>query len=154
MSRPDWDTYLMAFASLAATRANCVRKSVGAVLTRDRIVLTTGYNGTPEGTRNCADGGCPRCAAEGEERAQLVDTCMCIHAEANALMFAARYGIKTHMAVLYTTLRPCIGCCKMLAQAGVFGVVYRENDPYPEPLETLYHAMSEEMALGMRELRA
>ncbi len=64
MSRPSWDTYFMRMAHLASTRSTCVRRKVGAVIVKDRMVLTTGYNDTPRGVRNCGDGGCARCAGD------------------------------------------------------------------------------------------
>ncbi|KAI9683638.1 MAG: Deoxycytidine monophosphate (dCMP) deaminase [Trizodia sp. TS-e1964] len=90
--RPDWDQYFMQLASLAAKRSNCMKRRVGCVLVREHRVISTGYNGTPRGFTNCNEGGCPRCNAGLESGADLA-TCLCIHAEENALLEAGRERI-------------------------------------------------------------
>jgi len=97
--RPSWDNYFMKLASLAARRSNCMRRSVGCVLVREKRVISTGYNGTPRNVTNCNQGGCPRCnsgAAGGSD----LSTCRCIHAEENALLEAGRERVGDG-AVLY-----------------------------------------------------
>jgi deoxycytidylate deaminase len=120
--RPQWDAYFMEMARLAASRSNCCRRRVGAVLVSvDRSVVATGYNGTPRGLRNCQDGGCSRC--QGSSRCGLgLASCLCLHAEENALLEAGR-GRAIH-GILYCTLAPCLQCCKKIVQAGVQRVVY------------------------------
>ncbi|CAD6566677.1 MAG: Deoxycytidine monophosphate (dCMP) deaminase [Tremellales sp. Tagirdzhanova-0007] len=90
--RPGWDTYFMTLASLASLRSNCMKRRVGALLVRSKRILSTGYNGTPRGTRNCNQGGCRRCngSARGGE---ALDECLCLHAEENALLEAGRERI-------------------------------------------------------------
>ena len=122
---PDRDDYYLALAFAASRRANCRGRKVGAVLVKGDRVIATGYNGTPEGITNCLDGGCLRCA----DRAQFVsgtayDLCICVHAEANAILTAGRFGASTDGAVLYTTDQPCFSCSKELIQAGVAKVYY------------------------------
>lgn len=95
--RPSWDTYFMELADLASQRSNCMKRRVGAVLTQDKRILSTGYNGTPKGLRNCTQGGCPRCN-NGVE--QGFAECLCLHAEENALIEAGRTRIGDS-AVLY-----------------------------------------------------
>jgi dCMP deaminase len=91
--RPSWDTYFMALASLAARRSNCMKRRVGCVLVRQRRVVSTGYNGTPRGLRNCGEGGCARCN-DGLGSGHGLATCLCIHAEENALLEAGRERIR------------------------------------------------------------
>ena len=88
--RPSWDMYFTHLASLAAQRSNCMKRRVGCVLTQNNRIISTGYNGTPRGVRNCNEGGCPRCNDAGNTSGQGLDTCLCIHAEENALLEAGR----------------------------------------------------------------
>lgn len=78
--RPSWDSYFMHLANLAARRSNCMKRRVGCVLVRSRRVISTGYNGTPRGIRNCNEGGCSRCN-NGEGSGQSLSSCLCLHAE-------------------------------------------------------------------------
>lgn len=121
--RPGWDTYFMALASLAAQRSNCMKRRVGCVLVgRERRVISTGYNGTPRGLRNCAEGGCPRCN-EGSSSGVGLATCLCIHAEENALLEAGRERIREG-SVLYCDTCPCLTCSIKICQVGIAEVVY------------------------------
>lgn len=129
--RPTWDAYFMALASLAAQRSNCMKRRVGCVLVRDHRVLSTGYNGTPRGIRNCADGGCGRCNA-GDASGVSLSTCLCIHAEENALLEAGRERIGhgedgDTRAVLYCNTCPCLTCSIKIAQVGIREVVYAQG---------------------------
>lgn len=122
---PDRDDYYMALAFAAARRANCRGRKVGAVLVKADRVIATGYNGTPEGLPNCLDGGCLRCDdRDAFESGTGYDLCICVHAEANALLTAARYGASTDDTTVYTTDQPCFSCSKELIQAGVAKVYY------------------------------
>ncbi|KAL3963360.1 hypothetical protein ACCO45_000364 [Purpureocillium lilacinum] len=124
--RPGWDTYFMALASLAAQRSNCMKRRVGCVLVgRERRVISTGYNGTPRGIRNCADGGCPRCN-DGSGSGVGLATCLCIHAEENALLEAGRERIRDG-AVLYCDTCPCLTCSIKICQVGISEVVYAQG---------------------------
>ncbi|GAB0135717.1 hypothetical protein EsDP_00004044 [Epichloe bromicola] len=121
--RPGWDTYFMALASLAAQRSNCMKRRVGCVLVgRERRVISTGYNGTPRGIRNCAEGGCPRCN-DGNGSGVGLATCLCIHAEENALLEAGRERIREG-SVLYCDTCPCLTCSIKICQVGITEVVY------------------------------
>ena len=149
-ARPDWDDYYMQIARAVATRSNCVRRRVGAVIVVERAIISTGYNGTPLGVLNCCEGGCPRChsdAAPGEG----YDTCLCVHAEQNAIVFAARHGNATNGGVLYTTLRPCFGCAKEAIQAGLRQIVFAEPMVYDAELEALYQRLVSESGVGLRQ---
>ncbi len=122
-TRPDWDTYFMSIAKVVAMRANCSRRKVAAVIVADHRIISTGYNGTPRGIRNCFDGGCPRCSGKVASGASL-EECVCVHAEQNAICQAAYYGIRLAGATIYVTLTPCLTCAKMIINAGIREVVY------------------------------
>ena len=113
----------MEIARTVATRATCPRARVGAVLTRERRILTTGYNGAPRGVPHCLDVGCT-----------MVDGhCLrATHAEANAIVQGALHGVSLQGATAYCTHQPCAGCTKLLISAGVERIVYA--DAYPDPV--------------------
>jgi len=128
MARPDWDEYFMRLAKVAATRSNCVKRKVAAVIVRDKRVVSTGYNGTPRGTKNCYEGGCPRCNSLADSGTQL-DECLCSHGEENAIIQAAYHGVSVKDGTLYTTFAPCLMCTKMIINSGIIEVIY--NSDYP-----------------------
>jgi dCMP deaminase len=143
--RPDWDTYYLQIAEAVRTRADCCGRKVGAVLVRENRIIATGYNGVPAGMPNCTDGGCLRC----NEREQFppgtgYDLCICVHAEQNALLMAARFGIAVAGATCYTTLQPCFGCAKEMLQAGVRRVVFQEAWNPSDPDERLHELKNRE----------
>ncbi len=121
--RPDWDTYFMGIAQVVTTRSNCTRRHVGAVIVKDRHILSTGYNGTPHGTKNCFAGGCPRCSGKAASGSHL-DECLCAHAEANAICQAAFHGMALQGSTIYVTISPCLSCAKLIANSGIKEVVY------------------------------
>jgi dCMP deaminase len=123
--RPTWDHYFMTLASLAARRSNCMRRQVGCVLVREKRVMSTGYNGTPRNVRNCNEGGCPRCNGGGGGGASL-STCLCIHAEENALLEAGRERVGGG-AVLYCNTCPCLTCSIKIVQVGITEVVFNKS---------------------------
>ena len=125
-SRPGWDKYFMDIALDAASRSNCSRRHVAAVLVRDRRIISTGYNGTPRGVKNCSDGGCPRCNSNTPSGHGLGD-CLCSHAEENSIVQAAYHGISVKGSTLYTTFSPCLTCAKMIINAGIVEVVYHKR---------------------------
>jgi dCMP deaminase len=113
--RPDWDTYFLDIATVVAKRSTCDRAAVGAVIVRDKRILTTGFNGSPSGQPHCDDVG------------HLLVNGHCvrtIHAELNAIIQAALHGISLKDSSCYVTHFPCHGCAKSLANAGVARVVY------------------------------
>ncbi|KAI7134914.1 deoxycytidylate deaminase [Hortaea werneckii] len=125
--RPAWDHYFMTLASLAARRSNCMRRQVGCVLVREKRVMSTGYNGTPRNVTNCNDGGCPRCNNAASSKGGLaLSTCLCIHAEENALLEAGRERIGGG-AVLYCNTCPCLTCSIKIVQVGITEVVYSQS---------------------------
>lgn len=123
--RPSWDQYFMQLASLAAQRSNCMKRRVGCVLVRQKRVISTGYNGTPRGLKNCGEGGCPRCN-EGQGSGVGLATCLCLHAEENALLEAGRERIGEG-ATLYCDTCPCLTCSIKITQVGVSEVVYSQG---------------------------
>lgn len=140
MSRPEPDAYFMGIALAVRARANCVGRRVGAVIVRDDRILSTGYNGTPSKMRNCEDGGCHRCASPEEYGAgEGYDVCICVHAEQNALLAAARFGVSIEGCTMYTTLQPCFGCLKELLQAKLSEVCYlrRWESRFPDQYAAL-----------------
>lgn len=130
-SRPDWDTYFMDIAHVVGTRGNCSRRKVAAVIVKDKRIISTGYNGTPRGIRNCMDGGCARCASNAPSGSGLGD-CICSHAEENSITQAAYHGISTKDATIYVTLSPCLTCAKMIINAGIKEVVYDQEYAFSE----------------------
>ena len=138
-ARPSWNEYFMRMAVLAATRSTCLRRHVGAVIVKERMVLSTGYNDTPRGLPNCGDGGCARCASDAPSGVGL-DTCLCLHAEQNAIIQAAYHGVSISDAAIYTTHQPCLTCAKMIVNAGIRRIVFAGDYPDPLALEMLQQA--------------
>jgi dCMP deaminase len=129
--RPNWDEYFMSIARVVASRSNCVKRKVAAVITLDKRIVSTGYNGTPRGTRNCNEGGCPRCNGFAEGGKQL-DECLCSHGEENAITQVAYHGSAIRGATIYTTFSPCLMCTKMIINSGISEVVYNADYPLGE----------------------
>ncbi|NYZ76958.1 AAA family ATPase [Candidatus Micrarchaeota archaeon] len=131
LERPTWDAYFMNIAKMVSTRSNCVKRKVAAVIVRDKQIISTGYNGTPRGTRNCNEGGCPRCNNFAESGKNL-EECFCSHGEENAIVQAAYNGVSIKGASIYTTFSPCLLCTKMIINAGIVEVIYNEKYPIAE----------------------
>jgi len=134
--RPDWDTYFMEIAHVVATRANCSRRKVAAVVVSENRIISTGYNGTPRGVKNCFEGGCPRCAGTAPSGSSL-EECICVHAEQNAICQAAYHGTSLAGATLYVTISPCLTCAKMIINAGIREVVYDEEYAFNDQTRAL-----------------
>ena len=129
--RPSWDEYFMTIAKEVATRSTCLRRHVGAILVKDRRILATGYNGAPKNLAHCAITGCVR-EQENIPSGERHEVCRALHAEQNALLQAATYGVKIEGATLYCTTQPCVMCAKMLINVGVEKIYVLES--YPDPL--------------------
>jgi dCMP deaminase len=115
--RASWDEYFMNIAREVATRSTCDRKFVGAVVVRDRSILATGYNGSIRGLTHC------------DEDGHLMEDNHCVrtvHAEANAIVQAARNGVRIEGASIYVTASPCWGCFRLIANAGIVRIVFGE----------------------------
>ncbi len=149
--RPDRIEYYMGIALAVRRRANCLGSHVGAVLVLEDRIISTGYNGTPAGMVNCDQGGCDRCAnRERYQSGQGYDLCICVHAEQNALLTAARFGIAVQGSTCYTTIRPCFGCTKELLQAGVSEVRYLKDWSHPDAtLRPAYERLQQGFAGGV-----
>lgn len=145
--RPGWDEYFMSIARMVASRSNCVKRKVGAVIARDRRIISTGYNGTPRGVRNCNEGGCPRCNAFAPGGTRL-DECLCSHGEENAITQSAYHGVSVRGGTIYSTFCPCLTCTKMIINAGLVEVVY--NAEYP--LGDVSLALLREAGLKVRQI--
>ncbi len=129
--RPTYDEYFMSMAYLAATRSTCLRRQVGAVLVKNKHVLATGYNGPPKGMKHCDETGCLReeLRIPSGERHEI---CRGLHAEQNAIIQAAVFGISIDESIIYVTNTPCVVCAKMLINSGVKEIIYAGN--YPDDL--------------------
>lgn len=129
--RPSWDEYFLEVACLVAKRATCLRRSVGAVLVKDKRILATGYNGSPKGMAHCLDTGCLREKLK-VPSGQRQELCRGLHAEQNVLIQSALYGISSENSTLYVTNQPCVICAKMIINAGIREIVI--SDGYPDAL--------------------
>ncbi|MBS3098555.1 dCMP deaminase family protein [Candidatus Woesearchaeota archaeon] len=116
--RPSWDKYFMKIATLVAERSTCRRHHVGAVIVRDKRILTTGYNGAPSGVKDCLELGCLR-DEKNIKSGERHEICRAIHAEQNAIIQAGLHGVTIEGSTIYCTHPPCILCAKMLANAKV-----------------------------------
>ncbi len=115
--RVSWETYFMNIAQEVATRSTCSRKHVGSVIVRDKTILSTGYNGSIKGLAHCDEAG-----------HEMVDG-HCVrttHAEANAIVQAAKHGVRVDEAEIYVTASPCYHCFKLIANAGIKTIYYEE----------------------------
>ena len=131
VQRPSWDEYFMGITELVAQRSTCLRRHVGAVLVRDKRIITTGYNGAPVNIKHCLDAGCLR-EQMGIPSGERHELCRGLHAEQNAIIQAAIQGVNIQGATLYCTNMPCAICTKMLINAGVVEIFYKEG--YTDPL--------------------
>jgi dCMP deaminase len=142
MQRVSWNRYFMNLAVQAATRSTCPRKHVGAIIVRDKTILSTGYNGSIRGAPHCTEVGC------------LIDNGHCVrtvHAEANALVQAARNGVRLEGSEIYVTASPCFNCFKLIANAGIRVVHYGEFYRDERVLEFARQANIEMVHLGLEE---
>ena len=142
MSRVSWDRYFMNLAREAATRSTCPRKAVGAIIVRDKAVLATGYNGSLRGLPHCTEVGCLM------ENDHCVRT---VHAEANALLQAARHGVTIEGADIYVTASPCWMCFKLIVNAGIRRILYGDFYRDARIVEFAEQAGIELVHLGMEE---
>jgi len=138
-SRPTWDEYFINIAKLVSSRSTCLRRDVGAVVVKNKQVLTTGYNGVPAGVRHCDEVGCMReqMSVPSGERHEL---CRALHAEQNAFLQAARHGISLDGATMYMTTQPCSICAKMIINAGIKKIIYEGDYPDKFAIELLKEA--------------
>ena len=137
-----WDKRFMELTEQVATWSSCFKedRQVGAVIVRDKRILSTGYNGAPEGVKSCKEKGeCLRLKM-GITSGTLLEKCYSVHAEQNAIVNAARLGVSLDGATLYCTHRPCVICAKLIVNAGIKRVVYKEGYPDEFAVELLHEA--------------
>ncbi len=124
-----WDIRFMQLTEDVASWSSCLRRKVGAIIVREKRVMATGYNGAPAGIESCTErGGCMR-EALGIESGTRQEMCYAAHAEQNTLIQAAKYGVKIDGGTLYCTHQPCAICAKLIINAGIKRVVYKEGYP-------------------------
>ena len=152
--RPDMNEYLMGIAIAVRKSANCLGSRIGAVIALNGRIVSTGYNGTPENMPNCLDGGCHRCANHDKyPSGSGYDLCICVHAEQNAILSAARFGIAIEGSTVYTTMRPCFSCTKEMLQAKVREVYYLHDWSHPNPAHKAeYDRLQSRFPGGIRRL--
>jgi dCMP deaminase len=130
-ARPTWDEYFVSIANLVRERSTCLRRQVGAVLVKNKRILATGYNGAPKGMPHCSETGCIR-SRHDVPPGQRHELCRGIHAEQNAIVQAAAFGVNITGSTLYCTHFPCVLCVKMLINAGITRLVVEQD--YPDDL--------------------
>jgi dCMP deaminase len=147
--RPSWDDYFMKIARDVSERATCIRRKVGAVIVKDKRILSTGYNGAPAGIAHCTEKTCLRTINNipSGERHEL---CRGLHAEQNAIIQAALHGVSINNASIYITNQPCSICTKMLINSGIKRFIYRE--PYNDVLAMEMMKEANISALIMEEI--
>ncbi len=147
MERPSNDEYFMEMAQLVSSRSTCLRRKVGAVIVKEKRVLSTGYNGSPKGTRHCEELGCIRVKLNVPSGTRH-ELCRGVHAEQNAVTQAAYFGVSVDGATIYTTTYPCSMCAKILINAGIKEIVYSEG--YADDLSK---ELLEEAKIKLREFK-
>ncbi|KRQ87745.1 tRNA-specific adenosine deaminase [Caloramator mitchellensis] len=129
--RPKWDEYFMEIAEVVKKRSTCLRRQVGAIIVKDNRILTTGYNGVPPKMSHCEELGCLRQKLN-IPSGQRHELCRALHAEQNAIVQAAKYGISIEDSTIYITSQPCIICAKLIIASGIKRIVY--SGDYPDEL--------------------
>jgi len=125
-TRPSWDEYFMGITEMVAQRSTCLRRKVGAILVRDKRIIATGYNGAPAKVSHCLDLGCLR-EQQGIPSGERHELCRGLHAEQNSIIQAALHGFSVEGATLYCTNMPCSICSKMLINARIEKIYYKEG---------------------------
>ena len=125
-SRPSWGNYFMNITNLVAERSTCTRRAVGAVLVKEKRILSTGYNGAPTGLKHCLEVGCLR-EKLGVESGKMHELCRGIHAEQNAIIQAAYHGVSVKGATIFCTNQPCSICARMIINAGIQKIYYQSG---------------------------
>ncbi len=134
--RPEFDEYFMNIVDDVAKRSTCLRRQLGAVIVKDKRIIATGYNGAPRNLPHCLDAGCLRDELKIPSGTRH-EICRAVHAEQNAVLQCAAYGVPCEGATVYTSSSPCMICAKILINAGIKRVVYRGDYPDREAVHTL-----------------
>lgn len=148
--RPSWDRYFIEIVNVVKKRSTCCRRSVGALIVKDKKILSTGYNGAPTGIKHCEEVGCLRDKL-GIPSGQRHELCRGLHAEQNAIVHAAHSGVSIAGSTIYVTNQPCILCAKMIINAGIERIVYEDGYPDELAMELLNEAKVEVIKLGRSE---
>ena len=149
MERLSWDDYFMEITHLVAKRATCLRRQIGAVIVRDKRILSTGYNGAPRGLAHCLETGCLREKMDIPSGKQQ-ELCRGLHAEQNAIIQAALSGVSIADSQIYSVTHPCVVCAKMIINAGIKRIVY--EDSYPDPLSKEMLAEAEVEVINIQDI--
>ena len=155
--RISWDEYFMEIARASAKRASCFKKQAGAVIVKNKQILSTGFNGAPRGVKDCFEKGeCMR-QKDNVPSGTRLEYCMATHAEQNAIVQAARSGVSIEGSALYTTVQPCVLCAKVIINAGIKEVVFEipqkdfnKKQPLPES-DLLAASLLEEAGVKVRQ---
>ena len=136
MPRPDADEYFLNIVEVVSSRTTCLRRRVGAILVKDGHIIATGYNGSPKGLKHCEEVGCIRQQLNipSGERYEL---CRAVHAEENAIVQAAYHGISTKDSILYCNYLPCVHCFKLIINAGIKEIIFRDDTFKDEYRDTI-----------------
>jgi len=140
ITRPTWDEYFVAITKQVATRSTCLRRKVGAIIVKDKRILTTGYNGAPMRVKNCIEIGMCLREEMGVPSGERHEICRGLHAEQNAILQSAYYGVQIRDSVIYSTNQPCALCAKMIINSGIRKIYYFEDYPDPLAIELLVEA--------------
>lgn len=146
IDRPSWTEYFMSITELVARRSTCTRRKVGAILVRDKRIIATGYNGAPSGIKHCREVGCLR-EQQGVPSGERHELCRGLHAEQNAIIQAALHGTSIDGTNLFCTNMPCSICSKMLINARIKKIYFREG--YADSLAT---TMLEEAGIPFEQI--
>lgn len=147
MSRPSWEEYWMKIALESSTRSTCLRRKVGAVIVRENRLLSMGYNQMPSGITHCEEIGCLR-ERLNVPSGQRHEICRAVHAEQNAIIIAAKNGASINNSSIFVTASPCLICGKMIINAGINEVLFKEQ--YPDELTM---EMFEEKGVKVKKLK-
>jgi dCMP deaminase len=137
--RPSWDEYFIDIVELVKKRSTCLRRQVGALIVKDKRILTTGYNGPPVNCKHCMETGCLRDELN-IPSGQRHEICRAVHAEQNAIVQAAYSGISVKNGTIYVTAQPCVLCAKMIINAGIEKIVFKGDYPDTLAMELLKEA--------------
>ncbi|TCT13096.1 dCMP deaminase [Natranaerovirga pectinivora] len=137
--RPSWDEYFLEIVEMIKERSTCLRRKVGAIIVKDKRILTSGYNGAPSGCTHCEEKGCLREQLK-IPSGQRHELCRASHAEQNAIVQAAMHGVSINDSTIYVTAQPCVICSKLIINAGIKKVVFKGDYPDELSMELLKEA--------------
>ena len=158
-TRVSWDDYFMEVAHATSKRASCYKKNAGAVLVKNKQIVSTGFNGAPKGVKDCFEKGYCMRQKIGIPSGEKLEMCMATHAEQNAIAQAACAGVSINGATLYSTVQPCVLCAKIIINSGIKEIVFEtaqkdfnKKMPLPES-DKLAQEMFEEAGIKVRQIQ-